>query len=161
MLTAIAIYVYRMVTLVALLYGNLNIGNKESSSHGGGNMFVSFNTKEELSQHGMMRVELQYCKFARSTPVREFLSKGCQLWQLDSLYVPGNVPFVDSYKDIFRNGVKADMQEVGLDTHVIKYYSPDKIDGIINRAMLVQPEGYQELVDWLKEGKHYNGFIVI
>lgn len=124
-------------------------------------MFKSFKSKEELQQHGMMRVELQYCKFARSTPVKEFLGKGCQLWQLDSLYVPGNAPFVDSYKDIFRKGVKADMSEVGLDSMVIKYYSPDKIDGIINRATLVKPDGYEELVEWLKEGKHYNGFIVI
>lgn len=124
-------------------------------------MFLSFNTKEELQQSGGMRVELQYCKFARSTPVKEFLSKGCQLWQLDSLYVPGNAPFVESYKDIFKNGVKADMQEVDLESRVIKYYSPDKIDGIINRATLIKPDGYQELVEWLKEGKHYNGFIVI
>lgn len=124
-------------------------------------MFVSFKSKDELSQHGMMRYELQYCKFARSTSVKEFMSKGCQLWQLDSLYVPGNAPFVDSYQDVFRKGVKADMQEVELDSRVIKYYSPDKIDGIINRATLLKPEGYEELVEWLKEGKHYNGFIVI
>lgn len=125
-------------------------------------MFIKFNSKEELMAHGSMRVtELQYCKFARSEPVKSFLSKGCQLWQLDSLYVPGDKPFVDTYKGIFMSGVNAGLKEVSLEDKMIKYYSPDKIEGIINRTMLIKPDGYEMLIDWLKEGTYYNGFLVI
>ena len=125
-------------------------------------MFIKFDTKEDLMAHGNMRVtELQHCKFARSRPVKSFLSKGCQLWQIDSLYAPGDQPFVELYKDIFMSGVNAGMKEVNLADKMIKYYSPDKIEGIINRAKLLKPDGYEMLIDWLKEGTYYNGFLVI
>ncbi|MBP5384511.1 MAG: hypothetical protein J6Y57_06010 [Lachnospiraceae bacterium] len=124
-------------------------------------MFLKFASQDERKEYGgTCFIELQFCNLPESTPAEKILDHD-ELWRNDSLYVYGDSPLYAEYKNIFGKGIYSNMSEGLFDYYGITYYKPELIDGIVDRAQEYKPDGYEILIDWLKDAKQYNGFYIL
>lgn len=124
-------------------------------------MFLKFQSQEERRQYGgSCFIELQFCRSSATEALEDILKRYAH-WENDSLYVHGDEPLYTVYSSIFGNGIHPNMTESFFDTCGVTYYKPRLIEGIIERALQLKPEGYELLVDWLNETKNYNGFYIL
>ena len=124
-------------------------------------MFLKFKSQEERKAYGgTCFVELQFCLMPKGTPVKQIIHSH-DFWRDDSLYVHGDSPIYSTFKDIFGAGIHPDESEGYFDYYGITYYSPDKIDPIIERLLNNKPEDHSTLIEWLKEAKKQNGFYIL
>ena len=124
-------------------------------------MFLKFESQDERKKYGgTCFIEIQFCLLPASVTLKEILNSH-EFWRDDSIYVYGDSPVYSEYKDVFGNGTHQNMSEGVFDYYGITYYKAEQIDGIINRAKKLKPEGYSILSDWLEKAKEYNGFYIL
>ena len=124
-------------------------------------MFLKFTSQDERKEYGgTCFIELQFCNLPEGTPIETILDHN-KFWCNDSLYVHGDSPLYAEYKNIFGKGIYSNMSEGLFDYYGITYYKPELIDGIVDRAQEYKPDGYEILIDWLKDAKQYNGFYIL
>ena len=131
-------------------------------------MFLKFDSQDDRRKYGgSCFVELQFCKLPRESSLKEILG-GIEYWRDDSLYVHGDSPIYQEYKDIFGFGIldngvedgEENVEEGLFNYYGVTYYKPELIDEIIERARDARPDGYATLIAWLEEAKQYNGFYI-
>jgi len=82
-------------------------------------------------------------------------------WKLDSLYISDYYEFGEIYGKYFDCGIYSNMECGSIDLYGINYYIADIIDKLISDIEKDTPKDYNDLLDWLKEAKKYNGFYIL
>ena len=126
-------------------------------------LFHSFSTQSERREFGGGDfIELQYCRLKKCTSIKEIVSV-VENWEDDSLYICGDDwnDFSDEYGEIIKGGTYNNLETGYLDPYGINYFSPQQTEAIIKQIEEAKPTDYQALLNWLKEGREYNGFYVL
>lgn len=124
-------------------------------------MFLRFHSQDERKEYGdTCFIEIQSCSLPTKSSIKQIMGK-IEFWRDDSLYVYGDSPFYQTYKNVFGYGIHHDMSEGYFDYYGITYYRADQIDEIKARALDLKPDGYVLLLDWLEEISFQNGFYIL
>lgn len=124
------------------------------------NRFVS--QEERRNFNGSDYIEFQFCKMENNTSISSILSiDNINNWKLDSLYISDYYEFGEIYGKYFDCGIYSNMECGSIDLYGINYYIADIIDKLISDIEKDTPKDYNDLLDWLKEAKKYNGFYIL
>ena len=126
-------------------------------------LFHTFSSQEERREYGGSAfIEIQFCKLAADTPVREIIKSGCKNhWMNDSLYVDEENRFFREYANILDCGIYENMESGKVDIFGINYYSPDVVESIMKRIDDAKPADHEVFHEWLDRSKQYNGFYIL
>lgn len=120
-----------------------------------------FKTKNNIGNK--TAIEIQYCKQPANTSIKNKVSISNLQYQLeDSLYViEENVnSFLDTYSDIFTNGIYNNLSIGKIDPFGINYYSNEEVKNIIKRLNELKPKYYLDLLNWLEHNTS-NGIYIL
>lgn len=128
-------------------------------------LFHRFDSQEERRAFGGSDfIELQYCRLAHSSELKEILSvDAISHWKADSLYVSDEdmAVFFSNYADIFCGGIYHNGKSGRVDVCGINYYAPDLSAAILAKVQEKRPPDYELLSSWLASVKNYNGFYIL
>jgi len=126
-------------------------------------MFKRFVSQEEQRNfHGSDYIEFQFCKMKNNTPISSVLSvDNINNRELDSLYISDYYTFEKIYGKYFDCGIYTDLECGSIDLYGINYYIADILDKLISEIEKDKPKDYNDLLDWLREAKKYNGFYIL
>ena len=66
-----------------------------------------------------------------------------------------------NYKNIFKNGVYANLHSGEVDWCGINYYSPGQVEAKIITIEEQKSEDYKALLEWLNKAKTFNGAYIL
>ncbi len=128
-------------------------------------LFHVFGSQEERRKFGSSAfIELQFCKLPPKAKIKKIVStNSITHWQNDSLYVYVDDidTFFKEYAPFFNSGTYSNLETGVVDLFGINYYAPSAIDSLIAKICECRPVDYESLVNWLSEGKAYNGFYIL
>ena len=128
-------------------------------------LFHTFSSQEERKQFGgSYFIELQYCRLAHGTEMKEIVSvSAIEHWKNDSLYIYGNDDneFITHYGKIFTGGTYNNRKNGIVDIYGINYYSQEQARLIMDKVKEMKPLDYQILLNWLEKSKENIGFYVL
>lgn len=117
-------------------------------------MFHIFSSQEERRNFGGSAfIEMQFCDLPIGTRENKLVTvSSITHWKNDSvyIYVEDIEVFYQEYNPIF-----------DCDIYGINYYAPSTIDTLITKLNTNRPSNYEQLVAWLNEAKHHNGFYIL
>lgn len=128
-------------------------------------MFRKFNSQDERRNFGGTAfIEIQYCELKPSFKINKIvLVNNIKHWNNKSLYI-----YIDDikeylilYKEILGNGVYNNLKEGYVDEYGMNYYSKEKIEIIKNKLKKIKPKEFEILLQWLEDGKNYNGVYIL
>lgn len=128
-------------------------------------MFLTFENQDERRKYGGSAfIELQYCRLAPKTDIKNIVSiDTVKNWNDDSLYIyiDDDNDFVRRYGEIFTGGTYNNLKTGYMDICGINYYSPQLLAEIIKVVKKETPTDYEILLPWLKEAEKYNGVYIL
>lgn len=128
-------------------------------------MFHKFNSQDERRNFGGTAfIEIQYCELKPSFKINKIVSvNNIKHWNNKSLYIyiDDIEEFLILYKEILGNGVYNNLKEGSADAYGMNYYSKEKIEIIKNKLKKVKPKEFEILLQWLEDGKNYNGIYIL
>lgn len=117
-------------------------------------LFHIFSSQEERRIFGGSAfVEIQFCELPIGTKEKKLVAvSSINNWKDDSLYicVEDLDAFHREYNPIF-----------SCDLYGINYYPPSTIDLLIAKLNTDKPTDFEQLIAWLNEAKHHNGFYIL
>lgn len=128
-------------------------------------MFRKFNSQDERRNFGGTDfIEIQYCELKPSFKINKIVSvNNIKHWNNKSLYIyiDDTEEFLILYKEILGNGVYNNLKEGSVDEYGMNYYSKEKIEIIKNKLKKIKPKEFEILLQWLEDGKNYNGVYIL
>ncbi len=117
-------------------------------------LFHVFSSQEERRTFdGSAFVEIQFCKLPIGTKEKKLVAvRSINNWENDSLYI--YVEDLDTFHREYNPILSCDICG-------INYYPPSSIDLLIEKLNMDKPTDFEQLIAWLIEAKHHNGFYIL
>ena len=117
-------------------------------------LFHVFSSQEERrSFGGSAFVEIQFCELPIGTNEKGLVSvSSINFWNNDSLYI--HAEDLDTFHRAYNPILSCDICG-------INYYPPSTIDFLIAKLNTDKPTDFEQLIAWLNEAKHHNGFYIL